>query len=125
MKNYKVLISGNTWGKVKDYLGELKAEKRAGDRLRKNLADKDISYVGTEDLVELLVRTKQPQIFAESAVFGDGSDWNQEELSILGDINIATPVTVYDNGRHANPEVHKHPFQATLLFTPGALLRNG
>jgi len=70
------------------------------------------------------MRTKHPQIFAESAVAGDNSDWNQEELSILGDIGIATPVTVYDNGKHFNPEVHEHPFNATLLFIPEALLRS-
>jgi hypothetical protein len=42
----------------------------------------------------------------------------------LGDISITPPVTVYDNGRHVQPEIHKSPFAATLIFTPGALLRN-
>jgi hypothetical protein len=32
---------------------------------------------------------------------------------------------VYDNGRHRAPDVHSEPFAATLLYTPGALLRNG
>lgn len=43
----------------------------------------------------------------------------------MGDIGVAVPVTVYDNGRHYNPVVHEHPFDATLLFIPGALLRSG
>ena len=75
--------------------------------------------------IEHLLRTKKPQIFAEMSVSGNGSDWNQAELSILGDISIAVPVTVYDNGLHRNPQVHKAPLDGTLLFTPGALLRNG
>ena len=58
-------------------------------------------------------------------MYGDGRDWNQKELSILGDISIAVPVTIYDNGRHSNPDVHDPPFQGTLLFVPGALLANG
>jgi hypothetical protein len=35
------------------------------------------------------------------------------------------PVKVFDNGRHYHPDVHKVPFDATLLYTPGALLKNG
>jgi hypothetical protein len=58
-------------------------------------------------------------------VAGNGSDWNSQELSILGDISIAAPVSVYDNGLHRIPKVHTKPLSATLLFTPGALLRNG
>ena len=125
MKTYKFLVNEKTYRKAQDYLEELRAGKRAGGYLRKKLGASNISQIVIKDFFELLLRTKFPQIFAESVVVGDGSDWNQEELSILGDINIATPVTVYDNGRHISPEVHQYPFQATLLFTPGALLRNG
>ena len=42
----------------------------------------------------------------------------------MGDISIAVPVTVYDNGKHFAPQVHSKTFSATLLFSPGALLRN-
>lgn len=31
------------------------------------------------------------------------------EPRLLGDISISVPVTVYDNGRHASPEVHAVP----------------
>jgi hypothetical protein len=58
-------------------------------------------------------------------VAGDGSDWNLTELSILGDVSIAVPVTIFDNGHHTAPVPHPEPFPGTLVFTPGALLRNG
>ncbi|WP_373542718.1 hypothetical protein [Chamaesiphon sp.] len=85
----------------------------------------DLSELTASKFIEVLLRTKRPQIFAEFEVYGNGTDWNQEELAILGDISIVTPVTVYDNGRHRHPTVHEQPFSATLIFTPGALLRNG
>jgi len=93
--------------------------------LYRRLGNSDISELTADEFIETLVRTKRPQIFAESAVFGDGSDWKHQELSILGDICIAVPVTVYDNGRHHHPDIHKNPFGATLLYVPGALLING
>jgi hypothetical protein len=125
MKDYKILLHQKTYEKTISYLEALKAGKSAGKYLQERLKDRDIFQITVEELIELLTRTKRPQIFAESAVLGDGSDWNQDELSILGDINIVTPVTVYDNGRHFGPVVHKDPFKATLLFVPGALLRSG
>jgi hypothetical protein len=35
------------------------------------------------------------------------------------------PVRIFDHGRHHRPAVHPEPLSATLLFIPGALLRNG
>ena len=126
MKNYRVLINKQTYEKTVSYLEQLKSGNiEAGKYLQDKLKEHDIFSLKTVEFLELLMRTKQPQIFAESAVYGDGSDWNQEELSLLGDISIATPVTVYDNGSHYQPQIHKTPFPATLLFTPGALLQNG
>ncbi|MBF0100592.1 MAG: hypothetical protein HQK77_06750 [Desulfobacterales bacterium] len=111
--------------KAKTYLKHLKSGKMtSGSYLHKRLKDKDISQLSCDKFIEQLVQTKQPQIFAESSVYGNGSDWNQPELSILGDICIAIPVTVYDNGMHYRPKVHALPFNATLLYIPGALLRN-
>jgi hypothetical protein len=125
MQNYQVLIEKQTFGKIESYLQALKSDDNAGHYLSNKLKDRDISQLTKIDLLELLISTKRPQIFAESEIYGDGTDWNQTELSILGDISIATPVTIYDNGRHRNPEVHQQPFSGTLIFTPGALLRNG
>jgi len=123
---YKVLIHRETLAKGDYYLKELvKGNIAAGAYLLKSLRGKALAQLSVESFHELLINTKFPQIFAESAVSGDGSDWNLQELSILGDINMAVPVTVYDNGRHSEPEIHQPPFNATLLYTPGALLQNG
>lgn len=78
-----------------------------------------------QDLLANLFDTKQPQIFAEMAVAGDGSDWSPTELGMLGDVSIAVPVTIFDDGNHNAPTPHARPFSGMLLFTPGALLRNG
>jgi len=125
MKPYKVLISRETQSKTSSYLNYLRAGQPAGYYLRKMLAGVDLDYVDVPEFLQLLVRTKKPQIYAESGVSGDGSDWTQTELSILGDITFALPVTIYDNGLWSNPKIHNPPFQGTLLFTPGALLVNG
>jgi hypothetical protein len=125
MQNYQVLINRQTFDKIESYLQSLKSDGVAGHFLHNRLKDRDISQLTKIDLLELLISTKRPQIFAENEVRGNGIDWNQTELSILGDVSIATPVTIYDNGRHRNPEVHQEPFSGTLIFTPGALLRNG
>ncbi len=126
MKRYKVLIHSEAYKKAHSYLTDLSSHKLApGFHLQAVVKDKDLAQLSVSEFIELLVRTKRPQIFAESAVHGNGSDWNQTELSILGDISIAVPVAVFDNGLHRRPKVHQTPFGATLLYTPGALLRNG
>jgi hypothetical protein len=124
MKNYQVLLSQETYHKSIEYLDRLKAGDSAGEYLKHKLKDKDIFQISIERFVELLIRTKRPQIFAESAIWGNGLDWNPTELSLLGDLSIVTPVTIYDNAKHRSPEIHANPFSATLIFTPGALLRN-
>ncbi|WP_310489217.1 hypothetical protein [Chamaesiphon sp. VAR_69_metabat_338] len=125
MKNYLTLVHPETKHKASAYLDRLKAGNKAGEYLHHRLKDLDLDRITIPEFIELLVRTKRPQIFAESAVYGNGIDWNQDELSILGDLSIVTPVTVYDNGKHRSPDLHDLPFAATLIFTPGALLLNG
>jgi hypothetical protein len=125
MKHYTVLANPQTYQKAIDYLDRLKAGEKAGEYLHHKLKNIDLDLVTIPEFIELLMQTKRPKIFAESAVFGNGIDWNQSELSILGDLSIVTPVTVYDNGKHRNPDLHQVPFAATLIFTPGALLQNG
>lgn len=110
---------------MESYFATLCDGGQAGAYLRALLCHVDPGSLGFDRFLELLVQTKRPQIFAESAVRGDGSDWNMTELSLLGDFSVAIPVTVYDNGLHSSPVVHDDPFPATLLFTAGALLRNG
>ena len=99
-------------------------DRQPGSRLAKVLADTAPGDMTTGAFIDALLATKPPQIFAESAVYGDGRDWNATELSLLGDINVAVDVTVFDDGRHSHPDIHPTPFPACLLFTPGALLRN-
>ncbi|MCP3677398.1 MAG: hypothetical protein GY721_07385 [Deltaproteobacteria bacterium] len=99
MKQYKILVNKKTYEKAKMYLEELQAGRRAGNYVQEKLHGKNLSPLAVEEFLEMLMRTKRPQIFAESAVAGDGSDWYQEELSLLGDIGIATPV-------FRNPHLH-------------------
>lgn len=120
---YKVLIHADAYQKAYAYLKDLATSKATKGRYFSSRLDDH--YLTTIEFLEKLINTKRPQIFAESAVVGDGSDWNMMELSLLGDIAIAVPVTVYDNGLHHHPVIHDEPFNATLLYVPGALLRNG
>jgi hypothetical protein len=126
MYDYKVLMHDKTIIKVNAYLNELELKTiKPGSNLQQCIKNHVISELSIKEFIELIVRTKKPQIFAESVMYGNGSDWNLTELSILGDICFVVPVTVYDNGKHYHPKAHAAPFNATLLYTPGALLRNG
>ncbi len=123
---HTLLIPDETRARFAGYLAALQVgEETPGQRLADALAGRYLMNLIEAELQDALLNTKVPQIFAESAVAGDGSDWNQTELAILGDISIAVPVTVFDNGLHSNPVPHAEPFAGTLVFTPGALLCNG
>ncbi len=125
MKDYQILVNSHTYQKISFYLDKLKSRASCGRYLQDRLLHLNLPELTIIEFIEVLMRTKRPQIFAEFEVYGNGTDWNQEELAILGDISIVTPVTIYDNGKHRHPAVHEVPFLATLIFTPGALLRNG
>lgn len=120
------------WILHKDYREKLRKWRMAmsrgvvkpGAKLSYVLQGKDPSEMTSPALFEALTQTREPAIFAESEVKGDGSDWTFEELSILGDATLAVPVTFFDNGRHIHPQIHNPPFQGNLLFMSGALLRN-
>ena len=122
---YDILIHPATYAKVVEYHDALRAGYIPGGYLKTLLCRTNSGLPDVAGLLEMLVNTKHPQIFAESSVRGDGADWNARELSILGDLSMAVPVIVFDDGRHAKPHIHESPFAATLLYTPGALLRNG
>ena len=119
------MLHRKAWAKLIAYQENLVSGGEAGAYLSEQLSDKNLSKLPIESFLEVLIRTKRPQFFAESALSGGGSDWNPQELSILGDISIGLPVRVFDNGRHKSPEVHQEPFNANLIYTPGALLENG
>jgi len=99
-------------------------QAKAGAYLRDRLSHRAPDSLSDAAFLECLVNTKRPLIFAESAIYGDGRDWSPTELSLLGDLGVAVPVTIFDDGRHHRPAVHPEPLSATLLFIPGALLRN-
>lgn len=126
MDRYTILISQQSWDNLLEpYRVEIAGGGEPGNLLKNRLGKKPDAMGTGLDFLRELINTKKPQIFAESAVIGDGSDWTMGELAILGDVSIATPVTIFDNGRHSAPEVHDEPFLGTLLFTAGALLQNG
>ena len=85
MKNYAVLLHPEAYEKALFYLGRLRAGSSPGKYLGDRLRAVDLLRITAAEFTEILMRTRLPQIFAESDVYGDGTDWNREELSILGD----------------------------------------
>lgn len=125
MQNYTIIIPKETQDQAKKYWKQIQDNLRdAGQYVYNGFRYKDAKSCTVDDFLEVLLQTKVPTIFAESAIYGDGRDWSLVELGILGDISIAVPVTIFDNGRHQNPLIHQEPFDGILLYTPGALLRN-
>ena len=123
---HTIVLPAETLARAEDYRQALATGRtRPGALVQACLAHADLAAMSAEELLGCVFATKRPQIFAESAVAGDGSDWNLVELGLLGDISVAVPVTVFDNGSHTAPTPHDPPFPATLVFTPGALLQNG
>ena len=122
----RLLVPKATRTRLARYRADLMAgEGVAGNFLAGLLALRPGALEEDKAFLAALLDTKRPQIFAESEVVGDGSDWTLIELGLLGDLSIAVPVTIFDDGKHYAPTVHKEPLAATLVFTPGALLRNG
>jgi hypothetical protein len=123
---YSIIIPEETMARVATYFSAVQSgQLQAGQKLKSRLKHMDLRTLRDFDFFGELLDTKVPQIFAESAVVGDGTDWNLIELGVLGDVSIAVPVTVFDDGNHRTPHSHPNPFSATLVFTPGALLENG
>ena len=123
--DYTVILHAEAMANVAAYRNQLHNEgiHLAGARLARELEGS--AAIEADALLECLLNTKLPLLFADRAVRGDGSDWTGRELSLLGDIGIAADVTIFDDGRHAGPRIHEQPFKGTLLFVPGALLLNG
>ena len=75
---YEILIPDDTRTRLAEYevavrSGSIQPGAWLADALRHE-----------DDFATALLRTKQPLIFAESAVAGDNSDWNLTELGLLG-----------------------------------------
>jgi hypothetical protein len=122
---YSIILPEETVGRAVEYLRTLRNQIAVpGRRLRDRLHGANLEALTAQELLGELLDTKFPQIFAESAVAGDGSDWTLTELGLLGDVSIAMRVTLFDDGKHSAPTQHTPPFPGMLIFTPGALLRN-
>ena len=92
---YSILIPDETVARATDYMHAVRVGRiQPGAFLRVGLQGADLQTMKAEDLLGKLFDTKRPQIFAESAVAGDGSDWSLFELGLLGDVSIAMPVTM-------------------------------
>lgn len=90
MPDYAIVIHPASHAAIEAYRRALVAgEHQPGARLAKALSGTSVEALDTVAFIEVLLATKPPQIFAESAVYGDGRDWNATELSLLGDIGVA------------------------------------
>ena len=136
-KSYNIILGQETFEKIDDYVSFIKDGGQCGKNLSRILSNESLDLLSQKrnsypsldnldaiNLLRTLLNTKYSQIFAESAVIGDGTDWTLTELGLLGDISIGMSVTIYDNGAHQNPLIHDNPFVGHLVYTPGALLRN-
>lgn len=123
---YNVVVSATTMEQAQQYIQALKQkEKQPGGHLASVMEKKGISIddLTPENLVDLLLKTKQPRIFAESPTTTyDQTTWTADELSLLGDISMSMDVDVYDNGQWKSPTPFETPMKAGMLYTPGALL---
>ncbi|MBI1214817.1 MAG: hypothetical protein GC185_03240 [Alphaproteobacteria bacterium] len=120
------MLSEKTLCALLDYKSDIENGKtRPGARLSPRLHD----GMTTGEFIEALLATKQPRIFAESEIRGDGSDWTPHELSLLGDIGVVMKVRIFDNGawNPSEPAFRRHspPLEGTLMFMPGPLLNTG
>ncbi|MEP3890377.1 MAG: hypothetical protein ABJN69_07905 [Hellea sp.] len=133
-RDYSIILSKETLARIEQYAVSLNQGGPYGARLAEGISaleprgrgarSFDLKTLDKWQLLSILINSKTPQIFAESQVVGDGSDWTLTELGLLGDFSIGMAVTVYDNGAHENPFTHSPPFTGHLIYTPGALLRN-
>ena len=123
---HSILVPEETWRRAEEYLASLRSGKEApGKRLQDRISSTNLATMSIESFFGELSETRKPQVFAESDVYGDGRDWTLIELGLLGDVSVVVPVTIFDDGVHSRPSVHQTPFTGTLVYTPGALLRNG
>ncbi|KAG7343453.1 hypothetical protein IV203_021398 [Nitzschia inconspicua] len=145
---YKILVPSVTWDKARQYFDSLTTVVEGVDAIpavqpgkyfQNRLTTAVLNHTGVASTTDShhqrhytmmyhLLNTKKPQVFAESEMIGRAEDdWSPMELEILGDVSIAVPVTIFDDGKHyySDAQVHEPPFEGTLLYVPGALLTNG
>ncbi|XP_055314414.1 uncharacterized protein LOC129575260 [Sitodiplosis mosellana] len=129
--NYDVVLSQESLDMIVSYKNDLFASKaKPGTYLKKVLDARKslLDQTSAEKFVEYMLLTKKPKVYATEEIRVDGTDWNETEFQILGDLNIAMNVEIYDNGVWDPNEpafrVHNPPLNGALLFTNGPLLRS-
>lgn len=129
--NYDVVLSQGSLDRIILYKNDLSLNKvEPGFYLKKVLDTKRsvLDQTSAEQFIELLLLTKKPKMYATEEIRVDGSDWNEIEFRILGDMNIAMNVEIYDNGvwvpKETSFRVHNPPLNGALLFTNGPLLKS-
>jgi hypothetical protein len=122
--NGQYCYSELTLAKAESYLDALRKEPtQAGVKLKAKVDN--FHELNAQELIALLMNTRQPEIFAESATVLNGSDWNAEETSILGDISFVTfDTNAFNDGAHFGHQSHKAPLPVNLIYAAGCLLRN-
>ena len=88
----------------------------AGGLLRQRLLKVDGDKLTGAALLKELCNTKEPQIFAESQVYGNGRGLEFNGAVIIGDISIAAQVNIFDNGKHKEPDIHHAPLKERLFY---------
>eukprot|EP00924_Labyrinthula_sp_SR-Ha-C_P007261 snap_masked-scaffold_8-processed-gene-13.40-mRNA-1 protein AED:1.00 eAED:1.00 QI:0/-1/0/0/-1/1/1/0/426 len=134
---YDLIISKDTEKLIDEYRIKLQTPSNRPGRflLQKTRAQEDetkrmYKNLNFAEFTDLLMQTKRPVFFTQASTMGAGEDWNDEEFKILGEINCAMDVQVFDNAAEQDDEanypdyfkVHDKPFDATLIYTPGILL---
>lgn len=117
--NYDVILSQTTLVMIIAYKNALLSNTtKPGAHLNRILNDERVNLEQTsnEAFIQLLLWTKQPMIFAESEVVGDGTDWNTEELRILGDLSIAMKVSQIRSSYEWDLIVHARTFALQHLW---------
>jgi hypothetical protein len=129
---YDIVISEETLNNILQYKADIASGSAApGARMKQAIEDSGTTTAAmtAESFIQALLATKQPLIFAESAIRCDGTDWTHRELGLLGDINITMNAKAFDNGvwkpSDKNFREHAPPLDVKLMFTPGALLGTG
>lgn len=128
--NGRYLCSQATLLKAGQYLASLiSGDAQPGKYLQKVLADARVNVhdLTAKQLIAFLMNTRLPKVFAESGTAQDGSDWNMQETSILGDVSFSTTETyAFNNGAHYGGFVgHPQPLEVNFLFMASSLLVNG
>lgn len=119
---YQVVMSENALKAARDYKQQLiNKQATAGHYLTQQLSGKDLRVMTDQDFITCLMQTRKPQIFAESAVAIDGSDWNSQESALLGAMSVSMNAQAFNDGAFAGQQNQEQSIR--LIYTAGPLLQ--